>query len=86
MFARIRIRYDTKENAVLVARNAVVTQKSENTVFVVSSGRAIRQVVVLGYVMGDKVEVLNGLVEGDQVVVTGQGGMRDKALVRVVSL
>ena len=86
MFARIRIRYDTKENAVLVARNAVVTQKSENTVFVVRSGRAIRQVVVLGYVMGDKVEVLNGLVEGDQVVVTGQGGMRDKALVRIVSL
>ena len=86
MFARIRIRYDTKENAVLVARDAVVTQKSENTVFVVSSGRAIRQVVVLGYVMGDKVEVLNGLVEGDQVVVTGQGGMRDKALVRIVSL
>ena len=86
MFARINIRYDTKENAVLVARNAVVTQKSENAVFVVRSGRAIRQAVVLGYVMGDKVEVLNGLVEGDQVVVTGQGGMRDKALVRVVSL
>ena len=45
----------------------------------------MRKAVDLGYVMGDEVEVLNGLSDGDQVVISGQGGLRDRALVRVVS-
>ena len=36
--------------------------------------------------MGSDIEILDGLVEGDEVVVTGQGGLRDGSSVRVVQL
>jgi membrane fusion protein, multidrug efflux system len=86
MFARVNIRYDHHADTLLVAREAVVTQKDDSTVFVVRDGLATRQSVRLGYAMGSEVEILDGLGEGDQVVITGQGGLRDGASVRVVSL
>ncbi len=86
MFARVNIRYDSRENTLLVSREAVVTQKDESAVFLVKNGVAMRQSVVTGYVMGSDVEILDGLGEGDEVVVTGQGGLRDGTAVRVVSL
>ena len=86
MFARVSVLYDSNENTLLVAREAVVTQKDENSVFVVKAGQATRQTITIGYAMGSSVEVLEGLDEGDQVVITGQGGLRDGASVRLVPL
>ncbi len=86
MFVRVDIRYDARENALLVTRDAVVTQRDESTVFVVRDGTAARQVVQLGYSMGQEVEILTGLDAGDKVVTTGQGGLKDGAPVRIVNL
>lgn len=86
MFARVDVRYDSSENTLLVSRDAIVTQKDESSVFVVRDGLAMRQQVVTGYSTGTEVEILEGLGEGDEVVVTGQGGLRDGASVRVVPL
>ncbi len=86
MFVRVNVRYDSSENTLLVNREAVVTQKDENTVFVVRDGLAMRQFVELGYAMGGDVEILNGLDEGDEVIVTGQNGLKDGTSVRVVSI
>jgi len=80
------VRYDSSENTLLVSRDAIVTQKDESSVFVVRDGLAMRQQVVTGYSTGTEVEILEGLGEGDEVVVTGQGGLRDGASVRVVPL
>ena len=86
MFARVNVRYDSSEDTLLVARDAVVTQKDQNAVFVVRQGKAVRQWVMLGYNMGNLVEIIEGVSEGDQVVISGQGGLRDGTSVRVVSL
>lgn len=86
MFARVDVRFDVSENTLLVARDAVLTQKDENSVFVVRDGLAMRQNVQLGYASGGEVEIREGLGEGDQVVITGQGGLRDGASVRIVQL
>ena len=86
MFVRVNVRFDSSENTLLVNREAVVTQRDENTVFVVRDGLAMRQSVELGYAMGGDVEILNGLDEGDEVIVTGQNGLKDGASVRVVSI
>ena len=69
MFVRVNVRFDSSENTLLVNREAVVTQRDENTVFVVRDGLAMRQSVELGYAMGGDVEILNGLDEGDEVIV-----------------
>lgn len=86
MFARVDIRYDSNEDTLLVMRDAVLTQKNESSVFVVRDGLANKQLVQLGYSMGGDVEILDGLGEGDEVVITGQGALRNGASVRVVSL
>ena len=86
MFVRVNVRFDSSENTLLVNREAVVTQRDENTVFVVRDGLAMRQFVELGYAMGGDVEILNGLDEGDEVIVTGQNGLKDGTSVRVVSI
>lgn len=86
MFARVDVRYDSNEDALLVDRDAIVTQKDERSVFVVKNGLAMRQPVTTGYSTGSAIEILEGLGEGDEVVVTGQGGLRDGAPVRVVPL
>ncbi len=86
MFARVNVRYDTSENALLVSREAVVIQKNERSVFVVRDGLATRQEVITGYSMDGNIEIREGLAEGDEVVITGQGGLRDGASVRVVAM
>ncbi len=86
MFARVKVRFDSKEDALLLAREAVVVQKDESTVFVVRDGSARKQPVVTGYAMDNSIEILEGLNEGDEVVITGQGGLRDGASVRVVAM
>lgn len=86
MFARVNVRYDSSDNALLVSREAVVIQKDERSVFVVRDGLATRQQVITGYSMDGNIEIKSGLTEGDEVVITGQGGLRDGASVRVVAM
>ena len=86
MFARVNVRYDSSDNALLVSREALVIQKDERSVFVVRDGLATRQEVTTGYSMDGNIEIKEGLTEGDEVVITGQGGLRDGASVRVVTL
>ena len=86
MFARVDVRYDSRKNALLVAREAVVVKGDDSNVFVVADGVATRRAVNIGYAMGNRVEVLSGLVEGEDVIVTGQSNLKDGAIVRVVQL
>jgi len=85
MFGRVQIVYDTHENALLVPRDAVITEDSESSVFTVSSdGVAMRQLVEVGYIDDAHVEILTGLTESDQVVTTGQSTLRDSTVVEVI--
>lgn len=84
MFARIEIRYDSHEEALLIRKDAVVTRNDQPAVFVVRDGVAHRQQVVIGYSSEDSVEILDGLAHGDRVVTTGQNSLKDETRVRVI--
>lgn len=86
MFARVSVRFDTSDDALLIARDAVLTQENETSVFVVRDGTAMRQSVKVGYPTGGQIEIRDGLEVGDQVIVTGQRGLRDGSNVRIVRL
>ena len=53
-------------------------------VFVVQGGVARRVAVTIGYVEGDYGEAIDGLAEGDLLVVEGQSRLRDGGTVEVV--
>jgi RND family efflux transporter MFP subunit len=67
-----------------VSRSAFVGSVSSNEVFVVKDSVATLKKIVAGRVFGDRVEVLDGLEDGDVVVISGQINLTDTAKVNVV--
>ena len=65
-------------------RSAFVGSVSSNQVFVVKDGTALLTKVVSGRILGDKVEILDGLNDGDIVVTSGQINLSDSTKVTVV--
>jgi membrane fusion protein (multidrug efflux system) len=53
-------------------------------VFTVKAEKAARTPLKLGYVDGQWVEVLDGLREGDPVVVAGKAALREGSAVQVI--
>ncbi len=68
----------------VVDRNAFVGGLKANQVFVVRNGTAHLTKITSGRVFGEDVEVLNGLQDGDFVVVSGQINLVDGAKVTVI--
>lgn len=66
-----------------VAKDALVSVRGQTGVFVVEDGRAHSRVVRIGEAVGRRFEVLDGLKEGDKVVVRGNERLRDGGRVRV---
>lgn len=67
-----------------VPRSAFVGSVSSNQVFVAQGNTAKIESVVAGRVMGDKVEILQGLNPGDQVIVSGQINLADGSKINVI--
>ena len=84
MFATVRIITDSRHDALIVPKKALLFETDEDDVFAVRDGRGQRIRVVLGYTDGDRVEIVSGLREGDQVITVGHEGLKDNAAVRIV--
>jgi membrane fusion protein (multidrug efflux system) len=85
MFARIDIVYDVHVQALQIPRDALVDGVDDQAVFVVNEGVAERRPVRLGLTNGARIEVLDGIVEGDEVIVVGKSGLRDGGRITVVN-
>ncbi len=85
MFGRVNIVYDTRHDALLVPRSAVITEDTESNVFVIDKGVAHRTPVDVGYTDGGAVQIVDGLKEGESVVTVGQTSLKDGAKVQIVS-
>ena len=67
----VRIFLDRRDNVLMVDRGSFVEQNGGGFVYVVKGNVAERRAVHLGVTSVQKVEVLEGLHEGDQIVVSG---------------
>ena len=85
MFGRVRVVYDTRSNALMIPKQAVMSEDGANSVYRINDKMSFRQQVETGYVNGSNIEILSGLAEGDSVVTIGQSSLQDSALVQVVS-
>lgn len=85
MFGRVAIVHDTRADAVLVPRGAVVTEDAKSSVFVVRDGVAQRQLVRTGYITNGSIEILEGIEAGDAVITVGQSSLKDGARVAVIN-
>ncbi|MEW5978904.1 MAG: efflux RND transporter periplasmic adaptor subunit [Acidobacteriota bacterium] len=83
-FVRVDIQTDTRPDAVLIPKRAVLEEDGEHFVFIISGDTAHRTKVTLGYEWAGQVEVRNGVAAGQQVVVAGQGALKDGGKIRIV--
>ncbi|MGB5165520.1 MAG: efflux RND transporter periplasmic adaptor subunit [Woeseiaceae bacterium] len=77
MFAKFSVAYEIHKNALLVPAAAVVAEDEEATVYVVEGGTVTRRSVEVGITSNGHAEILEGLRDGEQVVVVGHSGLRD---------
>jgi RND family efflux transporter MFP subunit len=82
-FVTVELLRETRPRALLVPRAAVVRELQESFVYVAEGNVARRRTVRLGLEEGDRLEVVGGLKAGDQVVVSGQGGLKDQAPISI---
>jgi len=85
MFARVAIVYERKPDALQIPRTALLDTDGQPKVFVVTDGKAAERAVTLGLSNGAWIEVTEGLKDGEQVVVVGQGAVKPGTAVRVVN-
>jgi RND family efflux transporter MFP subunit len=83
MLARIRVQVEQRENVVVAPKSALTVtarRKGEHNLYravVVADGKAAERFAVLGLEEEDRVEVVEGLAVGDQLVVKGQHLLAD---------
>lgn len=82
-FIRVDIVKDTKTGALLVPREAVIRELQSTFVFLAENGVARKKAVKVGLEEKGRVEI-EGLAAGDHVVIAGQGGLKDGALVKQI--
>lgn len=84
MFAKIEMVLKEKPDALTVPRDAVLKEGGKEFVFAVEGNQALRKPVVTGIEQETLVEIVEGVKEGDKVVVRGQESLKDRTTVRII--
>lgn len=73
MYARILLHASPRENVISIPVEALIRSGGQDRVIVkVAEGRFAARVVVVGIESGERIEIMEGLAVGDQVVTSGQ--------------
>ena len=84
MFAKADIAGQVRTKIVAVPESSLVLREDQKTVFVVAEGnKVVQKVLKLGDAAGGWVEVLDGVKEGEQIVIAGQHKLKDGASIRI---
>lgn len=78
MVENVQTRIDPESNSIELSRTYSAFLVQDDTL-------ALRRSLSLGVTQGNRIEVLEGLSEGDEIVITGQAGLADSAFVNVAS-
>ncbi|MCE5285410.1 MAG: efflux RND transporter periplasmic adaptor subunit [Pelosinus sp.] len=84
MFVNAEVPSSVRQNALVVPEGALVSREDQKTVYVVGSDNKVMQKVLkLGYVGDGMAEVLEGLSDGDRIVLSGQNKLKDGSMISV---
>jgi len=82
MYGTAIFKFPKQQPAITIPRGAFVGSVSSNEIFVLENGNKARlRKVVAGRILGENVEILDGLKEGETAIVSGQINLVDGSLV-----
>ncbi|MBI2402703.1 MAG: efflux RND transporter periplasmic adaptor subunit [Gemmatimonadetes bacterium] len=84
MYAVVHLVLETRPDAIVVPRAAVLDLEGSPTVFVTDGVTATARPIKVGIAAGDEVEILEGVNQGELVVQKGNRGLVDGQLVKLV--
>jgi HlyD family secretion protein len=84
MFAKIEMILKEKPDALTVPRDAVLKEEGKEFVFAVEGNQAFRKPVVTGIERENLIEIVEGVKDGDKIVVRGQESLKDRSTIRIV--
>src|SRR5919112_835586 len=79
MFLSVALEVSTKDDAVVVPEEAIVSEGLRHVVYPVKDSKVERRVITIGQRQGGKVEVVDGLKTGESIVVLGVQRVRPGA-------
>ncbi|NLM00173.1 MAG: efflux RND transporter periplasmic adaptor subunit [Treponema sp.] len=86
MYARIKLITDRKKDIITIPYSGLVTRQGEAFVFAVMNDNSVKKISVKqGLRVDDKVEILEGLEAGTEIVIKGQTLLDESSKVNVIS-
>jgi RND family efflux transporter MFP subunit len=79
MFGRVEFTPKSSGNLIVIPRESIIGSVKDATIYVVNDNVAKIRSIVVGKEAGTNIEILNGLQEGEQVVINGQNNLSDGA-------
>jgi len=85
MFSKIRLNFG-EGDAILVPSIALVKQTGTNNMyaFVNEKNKAIKKLVKTGRIIDDQTEILDGLKDGDELIIVGQNKLENQNPIKVI--
>lgn len=71
MYVAISFGKDAQKRGILIPRSAIIGSIKDPSVYVVENSVAKKRAIVVGSILGNRIEVLEGLQQGDSIVVAG---------------
>lgn len=84
LFTRMDIAFLHVADAVLMPKAAVLGSRGAETAYVIEDGKAHIRTIRTGFDSGGRIQVIEGLAAGAEVVVIGQASLNDGALVEIL--
>ncbi len=85
MFADVYFTLNSKEKATVIPADSVIDLDGNPYVFVEENGKAIKKEIKVGLINNDKVEVLEGIKSGENIIVQGHKSLQNGDNVEVVN-
>lgn len=83
MFARLTLKLETVASAVIIpVEGIMITPEGRQVIFVIKEGKAVQREVVTGIEEGKRIQIIDGVEPGEEVVVAGNETLKNGREVR----
>ncbi len=83
MYGTASFRFPKQAQTILIPRSTFIESVSSNKIYVLEDGKAVQRDVIAGRIIGERVEVLQGVKPGESVIINGQINLTDGIEVQV---